>query len=111
PRAMVGAWLYLVGMSLFAMGVATALRGSSPALVTMLPVFLLGSQGVGNLDMLRPAAQFLPDYAGTMIFHTAGSPEDPFFSRAYGPWEGLAIFGLWVVAALVAGYIRTKRDV
>lgn len=111
PRALIGAWLYLVGMSLFALGVAALLRGSSPALVTMLPVFLLGSQGLGNLEVLRPIAQFLPDYAGTMIFHTAGLPENPFFDRAYGPWQGMAIFGLWIVAALMAGYVRTRRDV
>ena len=111
PQAMLGAWLYLVGMSLFASGVAWTVRGSSPALVTMLPILLLGSQGIDNLEALRPVAQFLPDYAGTMIFHTAGMPDDPFFPRAYGPWEGLAIFALWVLGASIAGYLSARRDV
>lgn len=111
PRALVGGWLYLTGISLFAMGVASLLRSTSGALAGMLPLFLLGSQGLGNLEGIRKVAQFLPDYAGTMIFHTAGSPDDPFFPRAYGPWLGMAIFGLWVTAALIVGYLRTRRDV
>lgn len=111
PRAMVGGWLYLTGISLFAMGVAAALRSTAGALAGMLPLFLLGSQGLGNLEGIRKVAQFLPDHAGTMIFHTAGNPENPFFSRAYGPWLGMAIFGLWVTGALSVGYLRTRRDV
>ncbi|GAA4248950.1 ABC transporter permease [Dactylosporangium darangshiense] len=104
-----GAWLYLVLIALFAAGVAQALRSTALALGVLLPVFFLGSQGVGNIPGVRRVAQFLPDQAGVTILHFFGNPDSPDYDRAYGPWGGLGILALWAAAALAAGLLTLRR--
>ncbi|MER5491812.1 ABC transporter permease [Streptomyces sp. NPDC002454] len=111
-RAAVGAWLYLVLIGLFAFGVATVVRTPGRALGLLVPLLLLGSQGLGNVPRVRTVTQFLPDAAGSFIMHMAGVPEDPFVPRAYGPWQGTGILALWALAALLAGHLALRhRDV
>ncbi|MEV0808515.1 ABC transporter permease subunit [Micromonospora sp. NPDC050200] len=109
PQAMVGAWLYLTLICLFAMGVAAMLRSSALSLGILIPLLLLNSQGLGNIPKVKTVAQFLPDQAGWVIMHLAGPPDDPRWARAYGPWTGLGIVALWAVAALVGGYLVLRR--
>lgn len=110
-RALTGATLYLILICLFAFGVAATLRSTTGALVLLLPIFLLGSQGFGNLPAISQYAQYLPDQAGNMILHMVGPPDAPVFDRAYGPWTGIAILAAWAAASQVTGYLATKRDV
>ncbi|MBO0869166.1 MAG: ABC transporter permease [Micromonosporaceae bacterium] len=110
PAAVAGACLYLTLIFLFATGLAGLLRGPVPALGILIPLLFLGSQGLGNVPKLKAIAQYLPDQAGMVVMHIAGQGPDPRFSRPYGPWTGLAIMALWTVAALVAGYLRMRRD-
>jgi ABC-2 type transport system permease protein len=108
--ATVGACLYLTLICLFATGIATMLRSSARSLAILLPVLFLGSQGLGNVPMVKTVAQYLPDQAGMVIIHVAGQPDDPRFGRDYGPWTGLGLLVLWVAAALAGGYwaLRTR---
>lgn len=107
PTAFIGACLYLTFIGLFAAGVATMLRSSIAALAILLPVFFLGSQGLGNIPKVKTFTQYLPDQAGWVIMHLTGP--DPQFSRDYGPWTGMGILALWTIAALVGGYLVLRR--
>lgn len=108
-RAVVGGWLYLFLICLFAIGIATMLRSAVLTLAVLVPVLFLGSQGLANIPKVRTVTQFLPDTAGTMIIHLAGPPDDPVFDRAYGPWGGVGILALWAMLALVGGYVVLRH--
>jgi ABC-2 type transport system permease protein len=105
-----GAWLYLVLIALFAAGVAQVLRSTALSLGVLLPLFFLGSQGLGNIPSVWRVTQFLPDQAGVAILHYFGSPGGPDYHRAFGPWGGLGILALWSAASLTAGLLvlRTR---
>lgn len=109
PGAIAGALLYLVLIALFATGTALVLRSSALSLGVLLPLLLLGSQGLGNVPGLRVVLQFLPDQAGLAILHLFGAPGSPGYNRAFGPWAGLGILALWAAAALAAGYLTLRR--
>jgi ABC-type transport system involved in multi-copper enzyme maturation permease subunit len=109
PEAFVGACLHLTLLGLFALGVATMLRGSARTLGILLPLFFLGSQGLGNVPKVRAVTQFLPDQVGMVIMHLAGPQDQARWARAYGPWTGIAILALWAAAALLGGYVMLRR--
>lgn len=108
PLAIAGAGVYLVLIYLFALGLATLLRGAIPALGVLLPLLFLGSQGLGNVPKVKAVAQYLPDQAGMVIMHVAGQG-GPRFTRPYGPLAGMGIMALWATAALLAGHVATRR--
>ncbi|GAA3294233.1 ABC transporter permease [Dactylosporangium vinaceum] len=101
PAPIAGAFLYLLLITLFAAGVAQLLRGSTAALAVLMPLFFLGSQGLGNVPGVRAVAQFLPDQAGLVVLRL--------YDRDFGPWGGLGILALWTAAALVGGYLTLRR--
>ncbi|WP_213451717.1 ABC transporter permease subunit [Rhizomonospora bruguierae] len=109
PTAVAGAFLYLVLIGLFAFGVGAMLRSTVLALVVLLPLLFLGSQGLGNVPGLRTVLQYLPDQAGAVIMHLTGPAGDPRFGRDFGPWTGLGITALWTAAALLGGYLVLRR--
>jgi len=109
PEALVGAWIHLVLIGLFALGFAVLVRSPVVALGVLLPFLLLGSQGLGNVPVVRRVTQYLPDQLGWVIMHLAGDQDDPRWARDYGPWTGLALLALWAVAALGAGYAALRR--
>lgn len=109
PRVILGGCLYLVLLCLFAVGVAAALRSTARALGVLLPLLFLGSQGLGNVPVLKTVTQYFPDQAGMVILHLAGPPGDANFSRPYGHWAGIGILALWTVAALAVGYVVLER--
>lgn len=108
-RTAVGAVLYLVLICLFAMGVTAMLRSAVLALAILLPLFFLGSQGLGNVPRVRAVTQYLPDQAGALILHVVGPPDAPAVPRSYGPWTGMAIMALWTAVALAGGYLTLRR--
>ncbi|AYY11809.1 ABC transporter permease [Actinobacteria bacterium YIM 96077] len=107
--AMAGSWIYLTLIVLFAAGFAMITGASTRAIGIMLPVFFLGSQGLGNVPYVREVAQYLPDQAGMVIMHVAGPQDDPAFAHSYGPWVGLGIVALWTTVALVGGWLVLRR--
>lgn len=107
-EALLGGWIHLTLLSVFTAAVAVMLRSTVVTLSVLLPVLFLSSQGLGNLDGIRPVAQYLPDQVGMVIMHMT-VPGDPRFGRDYGPWEGLAILVLWTVAALLGGWFAMRR--
>lgn len=109
PRTIVGAVVYLTLICLFAMGVATMLRSSTRSLAILLPLFFLGSQGLGNVPKLKTVTQYLPDQAGSVIMHIVGPPENPVIARDFGAWTGIGILALWTAVALIGGYLVLRH--
>ncbi|WP_035857792.1 ABC transporter permease [Cryptosporangium arvum] len=107
--AILGAWLYLVLISLFALGFAMLVRSPVVALGVLLPLLFLGSQGLGNVPAISRVTQYLPDQLGWVAMHLAGPQDDPRWARDYGPWTGLALLGLWAAAALISGWVAVRR--
>jgi ABC-2 type transport system permease protein len=107
-RAVFGAGLYMTLMVLFAVGVATMLRSPLVSLGVLIPFFFLVSGILTAVPGAKDVARYFPDQAGSTIMRATIPPNDP---APYGPWGGLGIMALWVVAALIGGYaLLKKRD-
>ncbi|WP_327178013.1 ABC transporter permease [Streptomyces sp. NBC_01335] len=109
-RAVVGGGLYMGLIAVFSMGVAAMLRSSMLSLGILMPFFFLVSQILSSVPGAKTVARYFPDQAGSKIMQVVpdamGSDEAP-----YGPWGGLGIMVIWVVAALVGGYlVLRERD-
>jgi ABC-2 type transport system permease protein len=105
-RAVIGGGLYMTLIAMFSMGVAAMLRSPMLSLGILMPFFFLISNILGNVDVTKKVGQFLPDQAGSKIMQVVTPLDD---DTPYGPWGGLGIMALWVVAALVGGYLVLKR--
>ncbi|MFI1394901.1 ABC transporter permease [Streptomyces sp. NPDC020681] len=107
-RAVVGGGLYMGLIALFSMAVATMLRSSMLSLGILMPFFFLVSQILAAVAGAKDVAQYFPDQAGSKIMQVVpdamGSDPAP-----YGPWAGLGIMVLWVIAALIGGYLVLKK--
>ncbi|MEV8530958.1 ABC transporter permease subunit [Streptomyces sp. NPDC051211] len=107
-RAVIGAGLYMALLALFSMGVAAMLRSSVASMGILIPFFLIISNILTAFEAPRKFAQYLPDKAGSTIMQTVpnalNSPDVP-----YGPWGGLGIMALWVVASVIGGYLVLKK--
>ncbi|MFD8396374.1 ABC transporter permease [Streptomyces sp. NPDC059680] len=107
-RAVIGGGLYMTLIAVFSMGVATMLRSSMLSLGILMPFFFLISNILGNVDATKKIGRFLPDQAGSKIMQVVTPVND---DSPYGPWGGLGIMALWVLAALVGGYaVLRERD-
>ncbi|GAA4900138.1 ABC transporter permease subunit [Streptomyces coeruleoprunus] len=107
-RAVIGGGLYMALMAVFSMGVAAMLRSSMLSLGILVPFFFLVSQILSAVPKAKEVAHYFPDQAGSAVMQVVpaalGREDAP-----YGPWGGLGIMLLWVVAALVGGYVVLKR--
>ncbi|MFE9416522.1 ABC transporter permease [Streptomyces griseofuscus] len=104
-RAVVGGGLYLTLIAVFSMGVATMLRSPLLSLGILMPFFFLISNILAAVDTTKKVGQYLPDQAGSRIMQAVPRPDD----TPYGPWGGLGIMALWVIAALAGGYALLRR--
>ncbi|HCA86845.1 MAG TPA: ABC transporter permease [Streptomyces sp.] len=105
-RAVTGGGLYMALIALFSMGVATMLRGPMVSLGILMPFFFLVSNILGNVPATRKIGQYLPDQAGSRVMQVVSRPDD---MAPYGPWGGLGILLLWVIAAVAGGRLLLKR--
>ncbi|WP_329283122.1 ABC transporter permease [Streptomyces sp. NBC_00691] len=107
-RAVIGGGLYMGLIALFSMGVAAMLRSSMLSLGILMPFFFLVSQILAAVPKAKEVARYFPDQAGSKIMQVVpdamNSEEAP-----YGPWAGLGIMVIWVVAALAGGYLVLKK--
>jgi ABC-2 type transport system permease protein len=93
-------------IAVFSMGVAAMLRSPMLSLGILMPFFFLISNILGNVDATKKIGQYLPDQAGSRIMQVVTPLDD---DTPYGPWGGLGIMALWVIAALLGGYVLLKR--
>ncbi|MBX9363505.1 ABC transporter permease [Streptomyces sp. WAC04114] len=105
-RAVLGGGLYMALIAMFSMGVAAMLRSPMLSLGILMPFFFLISNILGNVDATKKVGRFLPDQAGSKIMQVVTPIDD---DTPYGPWGGLGIMGLWVLAALIGGYVLLKK--
>ncbi|WP_316748597.1 ABC transporter permease [Streptomyces herbicida] len=107
-RAVLGGGFYMTLIAMFSMGVASMLRSPMLSLGILMPFFFLISNILGNVDATKKIGRFLPDQAGSRIMQVVPRVDD---DTPYGPWGGLGIMVLWVVAAIAGGYaLLKKRD-
>ncbi|MFS8198863.1 ABC transporter permease [Streptomyces sp. CWNU-52B] len=105
-RAVIGCALYMTLIALFSMGVASMLRSPMLSLGVLMPFFFLISNILGNVPATKKIGRFLPDQAGSKIMQVVTPIDD---DVPYGPWGGLGIMVLWVIAAVAGGYVLLKR--
>ncbi|MER6422043.1 ABC transporter permease [Streptomyces sp. NPDC001137] len=105
-RAVIGGGIYMTLIAVFSMGVATMLRSPMLSLGILMPFFFLISNILGNVDATKKIGRFLPDQAGSKIMQVVPRIGE---DTPYGPWGGLGIMVLWVVAALAGGYVLLKK--
>ncbi|MFC8128613.1 ABC transporter permease [Streptomyces sp. NPDC057302] len=105
-RAVIGGGLYMTLIAMFSMGVATMLRSPMLSLGILMPFFFLISSILGNVSATKKIGRFLPDQAGSKIMQVKTPLDD---DTPYGPWGGLAIMLVWVVLALIGGYVLLKK--
>ncbi|GAA1002858.1 ABC transporter [Streptomyces sp. F-3] len=107
-RAVIGGGLYMALIAMFSMGIAAMLRSPMLSLGILMPFFFLISGILGAVPATKKFGQFLPDQAGSRIMQVVIPAGD---DTPYGPWGGLGIMALWVIAALAGGYLLLrKRD-
>ncbi|MEV8567731.1 ABC transporter permease [Streptomyces sp. NPDC051322] len=104
-RAVFGAALYMMLIAAFSMGAASMLRSPMLSLGILMPFFFLVSNILGSVSATKKVGQYLPDQAGRRITQVVFTNDD----APYGPWGGLGIMALWVVAALIGGYFLLKK--
>ncbi|MFI9205569.1 ABC transporter permease [Streptomyces sp. NPDC053048] len=104
-RAVIGGGLYMTLITVFSMGVAAMLRSPMLSLGILMPFFFLVSAILGNVSATKKVGQYLPDQAGQKVMQVVTAGDD----KPYGPWGGFAIMALWVVAALLGGYVVLKK--
>ncbi|MER7398855.1 ABC transporter permease [Streptomyces sp. NPDC000151] len=104
-RAVFGGALYMTLIALFSMGVAAVLRSPMLSLGILMPFFFLISNILGAVSATRKLGRYLPDQAGQKVMKVVPTGDDV----PYGPWGGLGIMALWVIAALIAGYLFLKK--
>ncbi|MFJ5217013.1 ABC transporter permease [Streptomyces sp. NPDC088354] len=104
-RAVVGGGLYMTLMVLFSVGVAMMLRSPMLSLGILMPFFFLVSAILANVPKAKTVAQYFPDQAGSKVLQVVSTGD----ARPYGPWGGLGIMALWVIASLVGGYLVLKK--
>jgi ABC-2 type transport system permease protein len=106
-RAIFGAALYMVGVGLLGVGLGFAVRntgGAIAALFGLILVLPLLAQALPS-SLQDHVMKYLPLLAGTAGMNTMGG------TNQLSPWAGLGVFGLYVLAALLAGgYILQRRD-
>ncbi|MFJ6981760.1 MULTISPECIES: ABC transporter permease [unclassified Streptomyces] len=105
-RAVLGGGLYMTLIAVFSMGVAAMLRSPMLSLGILMPFFFLISNILGNVSATKKIGQYLPDQAGSKIMQVVTPIDD---DTPYGPWGGLGIMALWVLAALVGGLVLLKK--
>ncbi|GHJ36087.1 ABC transporter permease subunit [Streptomyces sp. TS71-3] len=104
-RAVFGGGLYMALIAMFSMGVAAMLRGPLISLGILMPFFFLISNILGNVSATKKVGRYLPDQAGSRILRVV----PPLDRTPYGPWGGLGIMVLWVLAALAGGFLLLRR--
>jgi ABC-type transport system involved in multi-copper enzyme maturation permease subunit len=107
-RAVLGSGLYIAGLVLFALGLATIIRHTAGAITALVAlVFIIPI--VSNLlptSLQHDVSRYLPANAGSAITATVKVPE------LLSPWAGYGVFLAWAASALGIGwYLLRTRDV
>lgn len=109
-RAVIGVGLYMALLALFAIGVSMMLRNTAASIAVLVTFILILPIVLSVVDSTRKIAEYLPSQTGSAIMQTVSAPTSG-SDVPYGPWGGLGIMALWVLAAVLGGYaVLRKRD-
>ncbi|WP_030174693.1 ABC transporter permease [Streptomyces sp. NRRL S-813] len=107
-RAAIGSVCYLVLIGLLALGVATVVRDSAPAIAVVMGVLYLPpllAQAFAD-PLRRHIEQIAPMTAGLAVQATATAHSEPI-----GPWAGLGVLTAWAATSLLlAALLLRRRD-
>jgi ABC-2 type transport system permease protein len=106
-RAVFGGGLYLTAVGLLGFGLGAAIRHTAGALSSFFGILFALTAIVDLLptNWRNDIIEYLPLNAGSQILVTSHAHD------ALGAWQGLGVFCLYAVAALVAGAaVLTSRD-
>ncbi|MEU9012940.1 ABC transporter permease subunit [Streptomyces sp. NPDC048479] len=101
-RVVVGCGIYLALVTLFSAGLAAVLRSRPAVMGILIPFLLMLSFVLGDISEDGGIVEFLPDRAGRQVLLQEST-------GTLGPWSGLGVLGLWVAAALWAGWQSLHR--
>ncbi|WP_326650021.1 ABC transporter permease [Streptomyces sp. NBC_01750] len=101
-RVVVGCGIYLALITLFSAGLAAVLRSGPAVMGILIPFLLMLSFVIGDISQDGGIVEFLPDRAGQQVLLQEST-------GMLGPWSGLGVLGLWVAAALWAGWQSLHR--
>jgi ABC-2 type transport system permease protein len=104
-RAVIGAGLYLTGVSLLALGIGALIRNTAGALSAFFATMFAANLVVDLLPTTwrNHVINFLPANAGSQIFTIYPS------HGALTPWTGLAVFCVYPLIALTVAFILINR--
>jgi ABC-2 type transport system permease protein len=108
-RAVLGGGVYLLLVGLFGLALGAILRGTASALSALFGLLLVAPLVFQMFPSSLSAriGAYLPSNAGEDFWHVVKPDAD-----ALGPWQGLAVFTLYVAVAGAAGSVLLrKRDV
>jgi ABC-2 type transport system permease protein len=108
-RAVVGSGLYIAGLTLFSIGLASILRNTAGSITALAGiVFILPGVSQALPDSWQhDFARYLPANAGSSITNVITTGSD-----SLHPWTGFFVFLIWVAALLGVGwYLLRSRDV
>jgi ABC-2 type transport system permease protein len=72
----------------------------------LMPFFFLVSPILSAVPKVKSVAHYFPDQAGQKIMQVVPSSDN---HTSYGPWGGILIMAVWVVAALIGGYVVLRE--
>jgi ABC-2 type transport system permease protein len=104
-QVIVGCALYLAGVSVLALGVATLIRSAVGALAVVLTMLTVAPLAVSAIpiEWVANAAAYLPTTAGLLILQ----PQNP--AAALNPWQGVAVLAGWALVATLAALVTLRR--
>lgn len=104
-RAAVGSIIYLILITLLALGIATAVRDTAVSIGTVVALLYLPpllAQAITDPTWQRHLHQVAPMTAGLAIQTTTGP-------TVIGPWAGLGVLTAWTAAALIIGSLLLQH--
>ncbi|WP_031518436.1 ABC transporter permease [Streptomyces sp. NRRL F-5123] len=105
-RAVVGAGIYSTLLVLLCVGAAAILRSPMLSLGILMPFFFLVSPILAAVPKVKSVAHYFPDQAGQQVVRVVTTNDE---HLSYGPWGGIGIMALWVLAALIGGYVVLRQ--
>ncbi len=108
-RAVLGGGVYLLLVALFGLALGTVFRATAAALSALFGILLVLPLVVRlfTSNIADHIAPYLPSNAGGQFWQVVRA--DP---QALGPWQGVGVFALYVVATGAAAFVLIrKRDV
>jgi hypothetical protein len=102
-QAVLGATLYLTGVSVLGVGVGFLIRSTAGGIATVIGVLFVLPLMASALPGSSAFEGYLPSMAGRALFIMNGG------TAMLSPWTGFAVFALYAVAVVAAAALTLRR--